>query len=219
MQTIDQAIFRSCDMRFKTHISVSCFLLRRKLCVDGQTTTPSRRANSCSSSASRFFTPTAPLGRPRALFAEATAAERGMTRICLGAAFLSTKTWRPSLDDAADLPLAADADSATTTTAFIGLPLGALVTLPSTGVTLFRNRILFGSAASVAKAFALNVRSCTRSPIFFLCRFSAFSVVGSRIGAPLGSALGYRTVEANDTERPFDLDRDLGSPISAATFA
>ena len=147
MQTIDQAVFRSCDVCFKTHISVSCFLLRRKLCVGGQTTTPARRDSSCSSSASRFFAPTAPLGRPRVLFAEAPAAERGMTLICLGAAFLSTKTWRPSLDEAADdaallLPLAADADSAATTTTFLGLPLGALVPVPSTGVTLFRNRIL-----------------------------------------------------------------------------
>ena len=111
----------------------------------------------------------------------------GMTRICLGAAFLSTKTWRPSLDDAADdaallLPLAADVDSATTTTAFLGRPRGALVAVPSTGVTLVRNRILVGNVASAAKAFALSVRFCTFSTIFFLCSFSAFSIVARHWG-------------------------------------
>ena len=146
-----------------------------------------------------------------------------MTLICLGAAFLSTKTRRPSLDDAAEdaalPPLAADADSAAATTTFLGLPLGALVAVPSTGVTLVRNRILFGNAASATKAFAFKVFFCTFSPICFLCRRSAFSFVGNRIGAPVGSALGYRTAEAKLTDRAFDRDRDFGAPtISAATF-
>ena len=89
--------------------------------------------------------------------------------------------------------------------------------VPSTGVGFVRNRILFGIAASSAGDFAFKVFFFTFSTIRFRSSRSAFSFVGGRVGCPVGSALGYLTIEATEATR--DRDLDLGSAaISAATF-